>query len=318
MRRYDIVSGILLILSTVDFALAAPVLVQEKRQACVDVVHIPRDVITVLGKRGGEELENLAEEYLKALAKPAESSDAHASSGSVQPGPYRGSTNVMHVPGPNPASSTANPKIPNPLIEPPSSAPPAGPDHGSANVAQAPAPNPASSTANLNPLMESSSSLSTASSDSEDYGWLFEPEVGDELYRPLPKSVAYPPSTITETGSPTEPGHKVVHLPFMFTEWENHPTYKSVHLPFMFTEWENHPTYVVHEPRPSPKLTDPEDHQSLSTDSQPADPQAAIYVAKGKAKESRRISGTTGDVRNVAQRPPRELQPDERSLDPGE
>ena len=40
------------ILSIIDFALAAPVLVQEKRQACVDVVHIPKDVISVLGKRG--------------------------------------------------------------------------------------------------------------------------------------------------------------------------------------------------------------------------------------------------------------------------
>ncbi|KAN0123263.1 hypothetical protein V8E52_003216 [Russula decolorans] len=59
MRRYDIVSGILLILSIIDFALAAPVLVQEKRQASVDVVHIPKDVITVLGKRGSEEVEKL-------------------------------------------------------------------------------------------------------------------------------------------------------------------------------------------------------------------------------------------------------------------
>jgi hypothetical protein len=51
MRRYDIVSGIILILSIIDFALAAPVLMKEKRQERVDVVHIPIDVITVLGKR---------------------------------------------------------------------------------------------------------------------------------------------------------------------------------------------------------------------------------------------------------------------------
>jgi hypothetical protein len=69
------------------------------------------------------------------------------------------------------------------------------------------------------------------------------------------------------------------------------------------------PGYNVFHGQPSnPELTDPDlDHQSLSTDSQPVDLQAAIYAAKGKAKESRRISGTA-----------RELQPDERSLDPGD
>ena len=44
MRRYNIVSRIPLILTAITFALAAPVLVQEKRQ-------VPEDVITVLGKR---------------------------------------------------------------------------------------------------------------------------------------------------------------------------------------------------------------------------------------------------------------------------
>jgi len=57
------------------------------------------------------------------------------------------------------------------------------------------------------------------------------------------------------------------------------------------------------------------DHQSLSADSQWDDRQAAIYAAKGKAKVTRRISGTAGDVGNAAQR---ELQPAERSLDPGQ
>ena len=108
MRRYDIVSGILLILSIIDFARAAPVLVQEKRQACVDVVHIPKDVRTVLGKRGGEELGNVVEEYFKSFEKPAESSDAHSASSSAPPGPGHGSTDVVQEPGPNPESSTVN------------------------------------------------------------------------------------------------------------------------------------------------------------------------------------------------------------------
>ncbi|KAN0102324.1 hypothetical protein V8E52_012058 [Russula decolorans] len=133
MRRYDIVSGILLILSIIDFALAAPspVLVQEKRQACIDAVPIPKDVITVLGKRGDEELEKLLEEYFKAMGKPVESSDAHASSSLAPPGPDHGSTvtNAAQSPAPNPASSTANP---DPLMEPsgPSSTAPKQGDDG--------------------------------------------------------------------------------------------------------------------------------------------------------------------------------------------
>jgi hypothetical protein len=79
MRRCNIVSGILLILSIIDFALAAPVLVQEKRQASVDVVQIPEDVITVLGKRGDKWLEKLVDNYLK---ETDESSGAHVSTDS--------------------------------------------------------------------------------------------------------------------------------------------------------------------------------------------------------------------------------------------
>jgi hypothetical protein len=66
---------------------------------------------------------------------------------------------------------------------------------------------------------------------------------------------------------------------------------------------------VFHAPPPSPESVDPElpslaDHQSLSTDSnsEPVDLLAAIYAAKGKAKVSRRISGTTRDVGNAARR----------------
>jgi hypothetical protein len=72
-------------------------------------------------------------------------------------------------------------------------------------------------------------------------------------------------------------------------------------------------------PPGSPPLPNPEpglDHQSSSEDSQPLDPQAAaLYAAKGKAKQLRRVSGTIRDVGNAAQR---ELQFAERSLDPRE
>jgi hypothetical protein len=109
MRRYDIVSGILLILSIIDFALAAPVLVQKKRQASVNVVHIPKDVITVLEKRGDDDIEKLVGEFFETSEKPVESSDAHAPSSSAPPEPDYGPLNIVESLGPNPAPSTANP-----------------------------------------------------------------------------------------------------------------------------------------------------------------------------------------------------------------
>ena len=154
MRQYDILSGILLILSIIGFALAAPVLVQEKRQACVDVVHIPRDAITVLGKRADDDFDefaSLVDGYINTWKKMSGTSDVHASSSSAPPGPNDGSTNVVQAPVPNPASST-------------------------------------DSTPDLNPLIKPSSPLPTASpvlSDSEGYEWLFEPEGDDASDRPL-------------------------------------------------------------------------------------------------------------------------------------
>jgi hypothetical protein len=131
MRRYYIVSGIFLILSIIDFALAAPVLVQEKRQASVDVVHIPKDLITVLWERGDDEgymeLMDWVDKRIKALNEQfdSQSSVAHASSSAAPPGPDHGSTNVLQSPTPNPASSTANPY---PILESPR---PSGPVQGS-------------------------------------------------------------------------------------------------------------------------------------------------------------------------------------------
>ncbi len=101
MRRYNIVSRILLILSVIDFALAAPVLVQEKRQAYVDVVHTPGDAITMWGKRGGSEM--VWEESIKSVeawGKPKESPAAPPSSSSAPSGPGHGSTNVLEAPPP--------------------------------------------------------------------------------------------------------------------------------------------------------------------------------------------------------------------------
>jgi hypothetical protein len=108
--RWYIVFIILLTLSINDFALTAPVLVQEKRHACVDAVHVPKDVVTVLDKRVGDDLKQLGEyiDFFKAA-------DEHAPSGSAPSEPGHGSTLDVPVPAPNPASPTVNPA---PLTEP--------------------------------------------------------------------------------------------------------------------------------------------------------------------------------------------------------
>jgi hypothetical protein len=139
MRRYDIVSGILLILSIIDFALAAPVLVQEKRQAGVDVVHVPKDLVTVLWERGGDDESMKLVEWFRNGIKAL--NEQHASKSSVASSSTAPQRLEQHASKPSVASS--------------STAPP-GPDHGSTNVVQLPAPNSASSIANSNPLMESS------------------------------------------------------------------------------------------------------------------------------------------------------------------
>ena len=176
MRRYDIVFGILLILSIIDFALAAPVLVREKLQAHVDVAQIPKDAITVFGKRGNEELERLLAEFFDATGKSVDSQDAHTPSSSAPPGPDHGSMDNVKAPAPNLASPPAHP---DPLTEPlnPSPIPYSMP------VVQG------------DPLSESES----------DYEWLF-----DSNGEPL---VPLPSPTSTEFGSDHETNWERVPKP---------------------------------------------------------------------------------------------------------
>lgn len=121
MRLYYVLFGILLILSFTDITLAAPVLVQKKRQVLVNVVHISKVVRTVLGKRGYEDLakfKNLADDYLETWGKSVSWPDEHAlgaSSGSAPPLPDHGPINGVKAPAPNPASS---PTHPEPLMDP--------------------------------------------------------------------------------------------------------------------------------------------------------------------------------------------------------
>ena len=66
MRLYYTVSGIILILPIINFAVAAPVLVQERRQTGINVVYTPKEAMTISRKRGNE----LDEMWLEVLGHP--------------------------------------------------------------------------------------------------------------------------------------------------------------------------------------------------------------------------------------------------------
>ncbi len=301
MRQYDIVTGILLISSIIYFTLAAPILVQEKLQARVDVVNIPKDVIIVVEKRWGEELEKIGEPLLKM-----------SESGK---------------PEPNPASSTANPESScwgdclSSTIDTlkfmlsgdlPMHGPGApmvsgyglyGPYHELAGIPATKAPQPEK------PWISPS-----ADPNFDWHYWMNAEDPPPSSTQPRPPSPEMPP-TIKEKGQASghAPGPLTDKL-HPYPESEMHSPSPGAGSPTGPPERE-----VVPRPPPSPDNETPLDDQSLSAGSQPPDLQAAIYAAKGKAKESRRISGTTRDVGNAAgNTTQRELQPAGRSLDRGE
>ena len=108
MRRYNIVSRILLILTVITFALAAPALVQDKHQTCVDVVAVPEDVITVLGKRTREEEMNLLWRYYNNVWRNRNPAVIHLQEPAPPPNvppPNPAEVHVpeVHAPPPNPA-----------------------------------------------------------------------------------------------------------------------------------------------------------------------------------------------------------------------
>ena len=101
------VYGILLIVPIVDFAFAAPVLAQVKRQACDDIVDMATYPIIILGKRVGDsEIEGegiqLIENYIPVMKQKKLSAAAHASSSSAPSEPGLVETDAMHVPASNP------------------------------------------------------------------------------------------------------------------------------------------------------------------------------------------------------------------------
>jgi hypothetical protein len=87
---YYIVTGTLLILLIMDFAVAAPVLVQEKRQAGVGVVRMPEDARTML-KRSDEWklwLDILKSDLPKESSSSPPSGPADGLTGVKQPLPF--------------------------------------------------------------------------------------------------------------------------------------------------------------------------------------------------------------------------------------
>jgi hypothetical protein len=98
MRRYYIVPVILLMLPNIDHTVAAPVLVQEKRQAGVNGVHIPEGAITMLGKRGFDGLNELWPDLFgdpaDHFSKPESSPASRPSPNSPPSGAAGGSTDV--------------------------------------------------------------------------------------------------------------------------------------------------------------------------------------------------------------------------------
>jgi hypothetical protein len=285
MRRYYIVSGILLILPIIDFALAAPVLVQEKRQAGVDVAHISEDSIIMLGKRGGEFdewLEHL-NQFENQFAKPKESSAARPSSSSPPSGPDHGQMDVQQ---PLPAS---NPEGWSPV---------SSPDHA--------LPIPGPSTESYHELTGAHAPLSSPVLSTwfhPDHGYMGphapQPNLGPDSDHRL--VVEEPPS---RPGSPTgfdaDHDYQVVHPPS--------PPPPPGSASATESDYE-----MVDVPSSRVSLKNP-DRRSMSVDSRLKNLQTVSNALNGKAKESRRISGTARDVLNAAQR---QLQP-ERLLNPGE
>jgi hypothetical protein len=334
MRRYNIVSGILLILSFIDFALAAPVLVQEKRQAWVNLMHIPKDVIIMLGKRWDEDLEKLWGEYFDNSGHLQESGNlespaTYTSSSSAPSEPDHGSTSVVQAaPAPNPASSAPNPYL---SIEPPSpplskaSTQPSWVDRYGAMWDEA---WPYDDDEELTVHEPQYTPTGSGKGDDELHGPLYTPTSSGYGSSGYDSDYEFTKAHALQPNPHPRPSDSSTGTDFDWNYWMNlkdppsprpaspnefdqaHEHYQVGHSssPSAGSLTESEPDDdVVHELPPGPDPGELHlDHQSLTADFGPVDLLAAIYAAKGKAKETRRISSTARDVGDAAQR---ELQP---------
>lgn len=177
MRRYNTVT-LILILSIINFAFAAPAPMPKKCQS-VDMVHVPKDVITVLGKRGdGLELEKIEKLFDKfgtwwgdeepeepeELEEPEEpeSSSAVRPPSSTAPSESGHGSMQVDVPPASPASTTESESEDDSLMP------------SLESVPDEPPPNPESSIVDGNshtlPLSPESSTESEQSTESADIG----------------------------------------------------------------------------------------------------------------------------------------------------
>ena len=119
MRRYYIDLGILLILSIIEFAVAAPVTIRQKPQSDIYVMHTIRHAKTKLGKRGDEDgllSKLIGHSESHSPARPEEPPASQPSSSSQPSGPSDVPTNVEQ---PAPSTPKEPSQVPNPGHAPP-------------------------------------------------------------------------------------------------------------------------------------------------------------------------------------------------------
>ena len=263
-----IVCGTLLILLIVDFALAAPVLVQEKRQAYADMAVITTYPIAVLWKRGGLEHEvEIIENYIP-LFKQEESSDAHASSSSApQKEPKNGWSDdnelLQTIPeGWSPASS---------------------PDRASDTQS-------AQMLAGVHAPLSSTPVLPT---------W-FHPgnELSEEAHASPPNTGLSNPSTVSDSDN-----RLVAEQPPLPKESSTVSGSEMVYPPPSPKESPTVSDFEMVYPPPSGSVpsTDP-NSESMSADIPSENLQTDSYASKGQAKVARRNFDTATDVENAAHR----------------
>jgi hypothetical protein len=304
MRLYHIVSGILFILPIIDFAVAMPVLVQEKRRPPVDVAQMPEDAINTLGKRG-KELDELLSVLENHFPEP-ESSAARPSSGSPSSGTDHewidvGEPLPMSRPGyerPNPESLESGYELMEADAIEPSSPAWSTMSDADPEFAQA-LPNPGPSTESGRLLTGTDAPMSSLVHSTwfhPDHGLMgaHAPEANVGPSNPRPSTESDSDHGLVAEEPPSGPGSP--------TEFDADHEYQVMH-PLRLSPGSASPTESDDEmlytaPSSPVSLTYP-DRRSMGADSRRENLQAVSDPSRGNAKESRRISGTARDVRNV-------------------
>lgn len=195
MRRYKIVTCILLILSLFGFVLAAPVAIQEVREACADAVDEGENVIIQVGPVAGKRADIQEEEDLFARAQQGPSSSS---------------------PAPNYASGTP----PDPSSSPGESKPPLLSTSGEIELSW-----------NPEPEGEANSLQRASSSKAKSVSWAPTKEVklpSGQIYTQMlapPESSPLPPPPVPEGHQPDQPASSST------AKSASLPLTKEVHLP---------------------------------------------------------------------------------------